>query len=833
MTTEKSGYAPHLFYSYCHEDSQHRGHMEKSLALLKRDGLLQQWSDLEILPGLSISSEIRNQMTRSEIMVFLLSPGFINSDECMKEWNYAKELSSEGKNLFRIPIIVRPCAWEDFLSEDDVMALPKDGRPVSQFEDADVAWKQVYEGIKAVVARLRNTFSPKEEFLQGIDKTDFLSQEHLNLQELFVFLRMTSVDPQANGQQLRDTTVTSRHELMDNKYVLIHGQEKSGKTALARHLYLSLIEEAQPVLLLDAKQIHGRVTEISLRNAYQEQFQGDFSLWNSRSNKTLIVDDLTPESRLPEFIESQKGRFDRIIMTLSSDVFYAFFKDEARLAEFVQMKIEPLTRVQQEELIRKRINLSQRNEPVSDGFVDQVEKRVDSVIISDRLLPRFPFYVLSILQTYEAYMPTNLSITSYGHCYHALIVANLIRSGISKTDDDVNACFNFAEHLAFRIHQHRENSPDSEFDFDTFITEYRNRFFIRESIINRLKSRPYGLIDDKGSFRTEFMYYYFLGKFLAGSGKVGRSIINEMCVDSHKEPNYLTLLFAIHHTTDSSIIDDILLRTMHTLESIPVATLQRDETRRFGKVITELPENIMSSESVPEARSRQREQRDALEEKKATIQDNEEKTPDEKNERLMDSESVNGIYKILKNNKIIGQVLRNRHGNLEKSTIEEIIQIIADSGLRLVNLVLADEKEIARWASYISRKHEDLKPDKVKNLLEFVSFVWAMVNIEQVVSTINVPEIREAIASVVKKNNTPAFDLIGYFSQLESATELKAAERDSLRQLLKDHDDMFVQRVLSIRTQSYMNTHRSKREIEQAVCALLKLRYRYRLQPSS
>ena len=108
-----------------------------------------------------------------------------------------------------------------------------------------------------------------------------------------------------------------------------------------------------------------------------------------------------------------------------------------------------------------------------------------------------------------------------------------------------------------------------------------------------------------------------------------------------------------------------------------------------------------------------------------------------------------------------------------------------------------------------------------------------MVNIEQVVATINVPEIREAIALVVRKNNTPAFDLIGYFSQLESATELKAAERDSLRQLLKDHDDMFVQRVLSIRTQSYMNTHRRKREIEQAVCALLKLRYRYRLQPSS
>jgi hypothetical protein len=822
-----------LFYSYCHKDSSHRESMETSLALLKGQGHLHQWSDAEILPGQSISSEIRKQMEESDIIAFLFSPDFLSSEECMKEWRYAKQLSDSGKNLFRIPIIVRPCAWKDVLLSDDVLALPNDGKPVSQFDDHDVAWQQVYEGIKKVVNTLRMTFSPREEFLEGIDRTDFMSQEHLKLQDLFVFLRMTYEDPLSNEKQLRDTTITTLAELLNNKYAVIHGQEKSGKTALARYIYLSLIEKAEPVLLVDPSQGRGRMNETLLRRTYETQFHGDYSSWVQQSKKTLIVEDLNPESRLPDFLEKAEEIFDRIIITTASDVYYSFFRDDTRFAEFLPMKIQPLSRVQQEGLIRKRLALSQTSTPITDGFVDQVENRVNSIMISEKLLPRFPFYLLSILQTYEAYMPTNLSVTSYGHCYQALIFANLILSGISKTDDDVNACFNFSEQLAFATYQHRNNVPDEDFDFSKFVDKYRSQFFIRESIINRLKSRPYGLINDTGNFRTDFMYYYFLGKFLAGNSRLGLPVINEMCINSHREANYLTLLFTIHHTTDNSIIEDLLLRTMDILGSVSPATLERDETRRFGEVITQLPEDIMSSKGVQQARTEERQRRDVIEEQQANIRDNGDEEPASADERLIDSESVNWIYKILKNNKIMGQVLRNRHGNLDKSTIEEIIQTIADSGLRLVNSVLANEQDIARLASYISQKHSDWDAEKLKEALRFLSFLWTMVNIEQVVEAFNIPEIREAIDSVVKKNATPAYDLIGYFSQLDSATQITGRERASLASLLKKHDDLFVQRVLSIRTQFYMNTHRSRTPIEQAICSLLEIRYRPRLLPFS
>ena len=184
--------------------------MEKSLALLKKNKLLQDWSDQQILPGKNISPEVRQRMKQANIIVFLFSPDFIASDECRYEWEYAKGLASDSKILCRILIILRDCPWKDFLGGDDLKALPTDGVPVAQFDDHDKAWLQVYEGIKAVVNELRLTFTPKKDFLKEIDKSDFLSENHLNLKDVFVFLRLTYSDPQWPDQQLRDTISSIR-----------------------------------------------------------------------------------------------------------------------------------------------------------------------------------------------------------------------------------------------------------------------------------------------------------------------------------------------------------------------------------------------------------------------------------------------------------------------------------------------------------------------------------------------------------------------------------------------------------------------------------------------
>ena len=171
------------------------------------------------------------------------------------------------------------------------------------------------------------------------------------------------------------------------------------------------------------------------------------------------------------------------------------------------------------------------------------------------------------------------------------------------------------------------------------------------------------------------MHYFFLGKFLSKNGEEYKGLIDKMCRESHVTSNHLTLLFIIHHTNDNQIIDEIVLRNMCTLDTVAPAVLDHDETKVFEDIIAEIPQNILSKGSVESERGKERDVRDRQDEV-----DDEQPSASE--------DPVNDLYRILKNNEILAQVLRNKYGTLEKAKIEEIIEAVTDSGLRLINLVL-------------------------------------------------------------------------------------------------------------------------------------------------
>ena len=808
---------PQLFYSYSHHDAEHRTTLAKHLALFKTQQLLYDWYDNQVIPGRPISKSVRHHMEHSTIFVFLFSPDFIASRECMHEWAFAKSLVETHPIILRIPVIVRPCQWQGVLEDDDVRALPNDGQPLTEFANPDTGWHQVSEGIKQALNHLCTQFIPKQSFLKTLERTEFVSQQHITLRELYVFPRLHDIDNLLSPDTPISSPIITLDDLLHCPHNLIYGPDRIGKTALARYLYLTLLDRNRYSLYIDLMQSSRIGPKRVWLEAFTEQFTGDYELWQAGGPKTLVVDNFSYDNHSMRMMEAAKQAFDQVIAVTHSDIFYAFLKDEPIVSTFRYFAIQPFTHGQQEELIKMRLALSGGVRALNGGRVDHIEDQVNSIIVSKRILPRYPFYILSIMQTLEAYMPSNMSITSYGHCYEALIIANLIRSGIRETDEDLNTCFNFAEELAFARYENNAEHRNDGVNFDAFVRQYKKRFFIRDSMVNRLKNLDHGIIEEDGEFKSGYMYYFFLGRFLSRRSPEGVLALTSICEASHRQDNYLTLLFTIHHTNDNAIIDDILVRTMCALDAVAPAVLSVAETRRFSGVIAELPEAILTDESVDTARRAERESRDDRGEHAESGDD------DAASEDGM--EAVNGMYRILKNNKIMGQVLRNRYGTLEKSRVEEIVEIIADSGLRLVNLVLTDEVQIRQFARYYSEKHPEWDMDMVKKALAYVSFVWTMINIEEVVSVINIRGIQQAVESVVVRKDTPAYDVIGYFLHLDGVPELSRSQRDALSILLRKYDDIFVRRVASLRTQHYMNTHRSNQAIEQSICDLLGIRY--------
>ena len=259
---------------------------------------------------------------------------------------------------------------------------------------------------------------------------------------------------------------------------------------------------------------------------------------------------------------------------------------------------------------------------------------------------------------------------------------------------------------------------------------------------------------------------------------------------------------------------------MCTLENISPAILNDEETERFLNVLAMIPKDILSDKSVEKERNRERQWRDKTQDR--TDEDI------NKNTNSSLAKRANEMYRVLKSNKVLGQILRNKYGSLPKSKIEEIVETIADGGLRLVNSLLANDEEIRKWANNLEEKNPNYEIEKFENALRLLSFMWTLSNIESIVEAINVPDIRQTVKNVVREKSTPAYDIIGYFSQLDSSEALTEEIKKQLDILLKQHRSQFVKSVLSLRTQRYINTHKSKTPIEQAVCSSLGIPYRYK-----
>ena len=815
VMTSKSDFKVNLFYSYSHKDKQHREKMQKSLTLLRdQEKILDDWSDEEILPGQHITKAIEERIKKSDICVFLLSHDFIASEPCREEWKLAGEIPS----VTRVAVILSDCPWKDMDIVPQFKALPKDGKPIKNFGRRETAWNQVYDGLKKLIKELRENFELRSVFREEMEKTEFLSKKHVELQSIFVFPRL-SYNPTRNGR-VTEKIVEDKEQLLGLGYALIHGDELSGKTGLCRYLFLSLVDEGKPVLYVDLDNLHKKPRIEVFREAYEKQFRGDYSLWEKQRDKTIILDNLT--SRGIEYVTLAVEHFERVIVTLSTDTFLAYYKDDDRLVKFREIRIMSLTHNKQEILIRKRAELLDRDKILLDGEIDQMENQVNTIIINNKILPRYPFYVLSILETYEDFMPKNMPISSYGHCYYILILSYLIKSGIPRSDDEINACLNFLENLAFKIYisSPEERRLGSE-SLGEFISEYKKEYLIRDSTLNRVTGKDYGIITESGAFKNPYMYYFFLGKFLAKNVDQHSDIIEWMLERNYVTSNCLTILFVIHHTTDEQIIEEILLRTMYALDKVEPSTLDAKDVDLFEDILADIPEEILSDDPVEIERERERRQRDRQEEISAShdIEDNDDKLTGRMNE----------VYQIMKNNEILGQVLRNKYGNLKIEKLSEIIETIGDGGLRIIKLFLG-KKEINYYASHIHERNPEFDLDKIRKAMRAVSFVLTLINIEKIVWELNKPEIRPLVDDIVRRRNTPAYDLISYFLQLDTVAEYSNKDKDTLRSLLLKHRFDFFRKVISLRTQMYLGTHRVKRPVEQAVCSLLKIRYRPRLK---
>lgn len=143
---------PSVFFSYAHADQGLRDELEKHLATLKRQGVIDTWHDRRIEPGQDFAQTIDEHVNVDNIILLLVSSDFLNSDYCYtKEMERALE-RHEAADAIVIPVILRASDWHS-APFGRLQATPPDGKPITQWPDRDEAFMHVVQAVRKAAMR--------------------------------------------------------------------------------------------------------------------------------------------------------------------------------------------------------------------------------------------------------------------------------------------------------------------------------------------------------------------------------------------------------------------------------------------------------------------------------------------------------------------------------------------------------------------------------------------------------------------------------------------------------------------------------------------------------
>jgi replicative DNA helicase len=74
-----------VFYSYSHKDEVFREQLEEHLAILRRTGLIQEWSDRKIVPRRDWKNEIDENLLAADLILLLVSRASLHLITALKK----------------------------------------------------------------------------------------------------------------------------------------------------------------------------------------------------------------------------------------------------------------------------------------------------------------------------------------------------------------------------------------------------------------------------------------------------------------------------------------------------------------------------------------------------------------------------------------------------------------------------------------------------------------------------------------------------------------------------------------------------------------------------
>lgn len=791
--------AVRVFISYAHKDEQFKDSLVEHMSGLVRADIVSEWNDRKIVPGQDWSEEISENLASSEIILFLISSSFMNSEYCMGvEVKKALSMHMEGSAQL-IPIVVRAVDWSD--SElSKIQSLPKDVVPITSWNNEDEAWVNVIGGIKKYIQEFKPKLQPNEKAtLEGIE----LSGKMINwLDDTEIVLTHRKVNQVSLGDiyVIPDIELDSTNDLVDikpAKYLLqnlghhiISGEEQQGKTSLLKYLYRELLKQSFLPVYLDALTIKKASAEQEISKALAEQYNNlTFDYFNKSKKAVVLIDNIDEISLNKKFkvkfLEEINQSSDSTFITCHSS--YTFiYGDIPALDEHDRIELLGLGNKKREELVQKWISLGVEESIEEEELYskcDELKARLN-IVIKKNIVPPKPIYVLILLQMFEANSQLNLDLTSYGHCYQQLIYQSFDKANIEKQDFD--KYLNVLTELAWEIFQ---NSGDLNIQqLEEFFTNYSKIYLPvdKEKVLKKLVG--HSILSGNGinvGFKYPYIYYFFVGKKIAESYRDSiqtQTKVQYLLEKLHREDFANILIFITHHTKDSWVLNEIKSILTSLFKEQKEATLDKEQLSFMSDFMKVIPELIIEQREIQNERDKQNERLDQIE-----------RNSDDNDEIELDI--LANINKTFKGMEIAGQIIRNRHATLTRDAMEELAKTGANSGLRFLEYFIktsdAANKEIVKLISNHLSEHPNLTNKEIEKQAEnaYLHLTYGVINCvtRKIASSVGSKEALEVYKEMEKSVGTPAFHLIRQAIELQFNRAINIEHISSCVKELKDN----------------------------------------------
>lgn len=599
------------------------------------------------------------------------------------------------------------------------------------------------------------------------------SKEALRLEDIFVY-----PDLRTFADDIRDKRVTNSQSIIENKEnrkkIILYGQDVSGKTTLLHTAFNYYHKRGEYPIYVQSHSFNSAESkniQKKIEAAAGEQYQmGKDVLSEKKESLILLIDDIEELQRTPNLLKSVilhcEQQFGRMVISAEqgfniTELVNADVRNA--LSEGYSYEILTFGHKNRYELVKKWCT---RTAPVLreelERKVHLVESTLDTVI-GRNLAPSFPLYLLIILQSMEASAPNALQSSSYAHYYRFLITKGLDEAGLKNDKHD--EVMNYLSHLAWFVRSDITNDL-TEVKLQGFNQAYCTKFhnvILSERLTLLTKARLLSARNGNYTFSYPYIYHYFLAAYLSekSTDPQVQAAVSQMCDSLREKDSAHTILFLTHH--DKSL--DVINRVVEVLAKC----FDRCSAFAFEKDAMKI-DVLIQSTSQRSLENLDCESHQVAERKHRDIRASREERNDERisNDKSALGEFLREMQLLFRTVEIVGQIVKNYYGSLERDEKRKLLGHIFAGPMRLMSAIMAivgDDPVVL--ADHLVVRLAELAPDeseeerrKIAKRLAFDFFgMIAFGLILRPAQNVSIEELDQDVSDLVAEQNTVAHRL--------------------------------------------------------------------------